>query len=67
MMMRPHAVSQYLPLVQQVADDFVARIDQLRDPQGEVPNFRNELLKWNLECRFSGLLADLLDTEFDMS
>ena len=52
--MRPRAVSQYLPLVNQVADDFVDRMAGTREPiSGQVPDFKNELLMWNLECMWT--------------
>ncbi len=50
MMMRPKAVSMFLPHVNEVLDDFLARIRRIRDPStGFVSGFRNEILKWNLE------------------
>ena len=50
--MRPKAVTMYLPSVNAVADDFVDRLDKIRDVNtGEVKNFNNEILKWTLECR----------------
>ena len=53
MMMRPKAVTMYLPSVNVVADDFIARLKEVRSTQtGEVLNFNNEILKWTLECKF---------------
>ncbi|KAK3103504.1 hypothetical protein FSP39_019686 [Pinctada imbricata] len=49
MMMRPKAVTVYLPFVEEVADDFVARIKTIKSHSGDIPNFRNELARWNLE------------------
>ncbi len=50
MMMRPKAVSMFLPQVNEVLDDFLARIHRIRDPStGFVSGFKNEILKWTLE------------------
>ncbi|XP_041347656.1 probable cytochrome P450 CYP44 [Gigantopelta aegis] len=49
MMLRPKEVTVYLPLVLEVADDFLARIKSLRDENGEVKEFANEAAKWSLE------------------
>lgn len=50
MMMRPKAVSVFLRSVNQVASDFLDRLQQIRDPMtGEVPNFTNEIMKWTFE------------------
>lgn len=49
MMMRPQAVTVYLPFVTEVADDFIARLNQLRDPSGHVRNLKNEISKWSME------------------
>ena len=50
MMMRPKAVSVFLPQVNEVLDDFMARIQKIRDPSTSfVSGFKNEILKWTLE------------------
>ncbi|KAL5015473.1 hypothetical protein ScPMuIL_009743 [Solemya velum] len=49
MMMRPKAVTAYLPLVNEVASDFVDGISRIKDSNGDVPNFLNEIAKWNIE------------------
>ncbi|XP_062593652.1 probable cytochrome P450 CYP44 [Saccostrea cucullata] len=49
MMMRPKAVTVYLPLVEEVVDDFIQRIKKIRNSKGEIENFRQEAAKWNLE------------------
>lgn len=51
MMMRPKAVTAYLPLVNEVASDFVDGISRIKDSNGDVPNFLNEIAKWNIECK----------------
>ncbi|XP_060598310.1 probable cytochrome P450 CYP44 [Ruditapes philippinarum] len=49
MMMRPKAVTVYLPFVTEVADDFIERLKNIRDDSGRVENLRNEISKWNVE------------------
>ncbi|XP_014662612.1 PREDICTED: probable cytochrome P450 CYP44 [Priapulus caudatus] len=49
MMMRPKSVQDFLPLVQEVATEFVERMVTTRDSHDEIPNFNKELGKWNLE------------------
>ncbi|XP_052267065.1 probable cytochrome P450 CYP44 isoform X2 [Dreissena polymorpha] len=49
MMMRPKAVTVYLPFVTEVAEDFVSHLRLIRDCNGHVPNLRNEISKWNVE------------------
>ena len=62
MMMRPRAVSMFLPQVNEIVDDFVDRLQRIRvKDSGLVPSFKNELLKWNLECRHSVAYHDILD------
>jgi hypothetical protein len=44
------SVGTFLPLINQVADDFVQRIVDIRDPiSGVVDSLYNEVSKWNLE------------------
>nr|XP_034307414.1 probable cytochrome P450 CYP44 [Crassostrea gigas] len=49
MMVRPKAVTVYLPLVDEVAEDFIARLKKIRNDDGAVEDFRWEAAKWNLE------------------
>lgn len=51
MMVRPKAVTVYLPLVDEVAEDFIARLKKIRNDAWAVEDFRWEAAKWNLECR----------------
>lgn len=53
MMMRPKAVTVYLPFVEEVVDDFIARIKKIRKINGTIENFRLEAAKWNLECKLA--------------
>ena len=52
MMMRPKAVTVYLPLVESVADVFIRRLKKVRvDKSKVVPNLLNEISKWNVKCK----------------
>lgn len=58
-MLRPKAVMSYLPAVDEVTLDFLAKIRKLRDANGELPaDFANEISFWTLEL--IGVMA--LDT-----
>lgn len=51
-MMRPQAVVAYLPLVEEVADDFIDYIRRKRSPDTlEVVGFKKAVSKWSLECK----------------
>ena len=50
MMMRPQAVTEFLPQVNEVADDFIVTIKSSRDSKsGQIEKFNNEISKWTLE------------------
>ena len=49
MMMRPKEVHHYLPFTDQVAKDFVQRIQEVKSASHEVNNLRLLASKWNLE------------------
>lgn len=49
MMMRPKEVTVYLPQVESVANKFIKRMKKIKDSTGQIPNFKNEISKWNLE------------------
>lgn len=49
-MMKSNAVSSYIPVIDEVTRDFVARIHGLRDENSEMPeDFQNEISLWALE------------------
>ena len=51
LMMVPRTVPAFLPAVNQVADDFIARLARVRDSHsGTVAQWHNEVARWNLEC-----------------
>ena len=53
-MMRHTAMAQFMPHVNEVADDFIHRLRSLEETHDtyEVPNLRNEILKWTLESEY---------------
>ena len=51
-LLKPQSVSSYLPVMNEVADDFVKRIKALQDENQEMPkDFQNELFKFALESK----------------
>lgn len=50
-MLRPKAVSAYLPEQAIVSDEFVTRLFQLRDEDGVVDDITPELYKYAAECK----------------
>ena len=51
--MRPKAIEVYLPIVTEIADEFIERVKEIMDDSGHVPDLRNEISKWNIECKFN--------------
>jgi hypothetical protein len=51
-MLRPSAVSHFLPLVDQAAQQLVNRIASRIGTGGEILNLRDDVAKWSLECKF---------------
>jgi cytochrome P450 len=49
MMLRTKEVHYYLPLVQEVAIDFVKHVIRKRDKNGEIENLLDEVAKWSQE------------------
>ncbi|KAK7793989.1 hypothetical protein R5R35_003953 [Gryllus longicercus] len=50
MMLRPTEVHYYLPFVQEVANDFVQRIEEKKNFDGKVHDLTKEVGKWGMEC-----------------
>ncbi|RZF48557.1 hypothetical protein LSTR_LSTR011172 [Laodelphax striatellus] len=49
--LRPAAVVQYIQPIEEVTNQFLDRMLQIRDEQDELPNdFDNDIHKWALEC-----------------
>lgn len=51
MMMRPKEVTVYLPLVEEVVNDFIKHMKNVKNKNDEIHDFRCEAAKWNLECK----------------
>ena len=49
-MLRPKEVLDYVPQMNIVADDFMARLKRVRTSQGHVVDLEKELFKWAMEC-----------------
>ncbi|KAG8178823.1 hypothetical protein JTE90_015376 [Oedothorax gibbosus] len=55
-LMKPAAIQAYLEPMQEVARDFIKRMNDIKDSNNEVPNLLHELYKWALESvSFVGL------------
>ena len=50
-MLRPKEVLDYVPQMNTVADDFMARLKRLMTSSGHVADFQNEVFKWSMECK----------------
>ncbi|XP_060083014.1 probable cytochrome P450 CYP44 [Ylistrum balloti] len=48
-MMRLQDVAEFLPYVNEVADDVIDKIDNMVDNTGSIPHFNNLMARWNLE------------------
>ncbi|KAG1667440.1 APOBEC1 complementation factor [Nymphon striatum] len=48
-MLRPKLIQTYLPQINLIVNDFIARIKEKRDDKLEVNNLTNDLFKWALE------------------
>lgn len=50
-MLQPATARKYLAPLNEIADDFVERVHEMRDERNELPgDFLHELYKWALEC-----------------
>ena len=49
-MLRPKEVENYAPELNNVTDDLLKKIREMRNNQNEVENIDNDLLRWSLEC-----------------
>ncbi|XP_069115576.1 probable cytochrome P450 CYP44 [Argopecten irradians] len=55
LMLRPKEVAEYLPFVNEVADDVLAEIEQRKDSEGNVHDFSSLMVRWNMET--AGLIC----------
>lgn len=52
-MLQPATARKYLAPLNEIADDFVERVHEMRDERNELPgDFLHELYKWALECEY---------------
>ena len=50
-MLKLSEVANFAGQMSQVADDFVTRLESIRDGESEVPQLDKELFKWAMECK----------------
>ena len=50
-LLRPKEVHEYIAPMNVVGNDFMKRLEKLRQPDGVVPNLEHEVFKWAMECR----------------
>ncbi|OWF53030.1 cytochrome P450 CYP44 [Mizuhopecten yessoensis] len=48
-MLRPQDVTQFLPFMNEVADDVIDEIESRKDYEGNIQHFNNVMGRWNLE------------------
>jgi hypothetical protein len=56
LMLRKQEVRDYLPLVREVANDFVKRIKQKVEKNEAIENLDDEIGKWSQECKYLSVL-----------
>ncbi|XP_070561097.1 cytochrome P450 10-like [Ptychodera flava] len=47
--LKPHSLVRFVPDLNTISDDFVDLMKAMRNQNGEVPDFQNEIYKWSLE------------------
>ncbi|KAH8371081.1 hypothetical protein KR093_006157 [Drosophila rubida] len=51
-LLQPQTAKKYIPPLNDIASEFMVRIDEMRNEREELPdNFLHELYKWALECK----------------
>lgn len=51
-MLSANAAKKYIGPLDEIADDFLTRVDEMLDEKKELPgNLLHELYKWALECK----------------
>ena len=50
-LLRPKEVHEYIAPMNVVGNDFMKRLEKLRQADGAVPNLEHEVFKWAMECR----------------
>ena len=51
-MLKPKVIGEYAQGFNEVSSDLLSRLKQTRDDEGLIPNIKDELFKWSLECEF---------------
>jgi cytochrome P450 family 12 len=66
--MKPRLVKSYIPLIDQIVNEFIANIPKIQDEKGEMPgNFHEYLNRWTLESITAITLEKRLGlTNFDV-
>jgi len=61
-MLKPKNVANYMPVLGQIAEEFIERIRSIRpsDTNEMKPDFIDEMYRWALECTFYILLISYL-------
>ena len=50
--MQQQRIQQFAQGFNEVSSDLLSRLKQTRDGEGLIPNIKDELFKWSLECEF---------------
>ncbi|XP_070561093.1 probable cytochrome P450 301a1, mitochondrial isoform X3 [Ptychodera flava] len=48
-MMKPKCIARFVPDLDDISKDFIVLMKELRNEDGEIPDFQNEIYKWALE------------------
>lgn len=60
-MLQPSTAKKYVSPLNDITNDFMERIDEMKDANNELPDdFLHELYKWALECTFKLIQKFLL-------
>lgn len=61
-MLSANAAKKYIGPLDEIADDFLTRIDEMLDEKKELPgNLLHELYKWALECKSLNISSNSID------
>ena len=51
-MLKPKVIGEYAQGFNEVSSDLLSGLKRTRDDEGLIPNIKDELFKWSLECEF---------------
>lgn len=52
-MLQPSTAKKYVTPLNDITNDFMERVNEMRDANNELPDdFLHELYKWALECKY---------------